>query len=443
MFDFIWQLMVVLMLVAASAFFVAAEFALVRIRASQLRPMLKSGDRRVRVTLKIIGNLDAALSATQIGITLANLAIGWIAEPFVRGWIEPLFHAIGITNTAVIHIVSILAAFVAVPFVLIVFGELVPKLVAIQRARSVSLWVAIPLDLIQAIFKPFIWFLNTTSNRVIHLAGLDVSGGSEHNLSADELDDVLTHSRHTHSTDILINKIMIRSLRLRETRAAQVMLPRDQMTCLWLDHPLEENIRIAQSSGHSRFPVCDGTIDNIVGMVLVKEWLWQIQVLGGDQPFKPILRPVLTFTTRTPLPALLEFFRSSRSHLAVIIDEQGCIAGMLTIEDVLEEIVGEIRDELDIEKGPIYDMTDNSILVDATLPVRDLRAETGWNIELQGKETVATWLARHAGGTPKKGATYRIGEFYATAAEAGIQGPRRVRVTRMSQNEIEAIEGGE
>ncbi len=146
------------------------------------------------------------------------------------------------------------------------------------------------------------------------------------------------------------------------------MLPRDQVTALWLDKPLEENIRSAQMQGHSRYPVCEGTLDNVVGMILVKEWLWQIQALGSNTSFQPLIRPILTFTLQTPMHAMVQLFRSARSHLAVVLDDFGAMAGIVTFEDVLEEIVGEIRDELDIEKGPIYEHTENSIVVDAELP---------------------------------------------------------------------------
>ncbi|MEZ5405006.1 MAG: hemolysin family protein [Verrucomicrobiia bacterium] len=440
MLQFSWQFFIVVLLIVISAFFVAAEFALVRIRISQIRPLLKTGDWRVRITLRVLKNLDQALSATQIGITLANLALGWIGEPFVRGWIEPLLGSLSISNPKLLHATSITISFIALPFILIVFGELVPKLIAIQRPKAVSFLIAGPLMLFYYPFKPFIWFLNFCANRVIRLLGFETVDNAEHNFSADELDYVLTQAYHTHPGDALINKIMIRSLRLRDTIASQVMLPKEQVTALWLDKSIKENLRIAQTSGHSRFPVCEGNLDNVKGMILIKEWLWQIQALGSDTPFQPLIRPVLTFTSKTTIPTLLELFRSSRSHLAVVLNENNGMAGILTIEDALEEIVGEIRDELDIEKGPIYNQTETSILVDANLNVRELRAETGWNFEWQPREKVGAWMVRHLGRLPKKGETARIGEFRVSAPEIHSQGPRRVRLERLSKEELEALE---
>ncbi len=443
LFDFIWQFAVVVMLIVASAFFVAAEFALVRIRSSQLRPLLKTGDWRVRSALTAVQKLDASLSATQIGITIANLALGWIAEPFIHGWMTPVFAALQIENKTVTNAVSFILAFLVIPFVLIVFGELVPKLLAIQQPKAIALAISGPLLWFYYALKPFIVGLNATANAVMKLIGYEGGSGGEHTFSPDELDYLLTHSRHTHPGDALINKIMIRSLRLRETKAAQVMLPREQVIALWKDKSVEDNLRIAQSSGHSRFPVCEGSLDNVKGMVLVKEWLWQIEALGSNVSFDPLIRPVLTFTEKTPIHTLIELFRSSRSHLAVVLNDDGGIAGVLTIEDALEEIVGEIRDELDIEKGPIYDQSDNSILVDATLSVRELRAETGWNFDFNPKEQVGQWVTRNLKRLPKKGETVVIGEFFVAIPEIHANGPRRVRVTRMSSKELESMESGE
>lgn len=438
--QFSWQLLAIILLIGINAFFVAAEFALVRIRTSQIRPLAKGGDWKARFALRIVHHLDQTLSITQLGITITNLIIGWIGEPFVRSWIEPAFRALGFRDPQWLQLASITISFIFLPFALIVFGELVPKLVAIQKPKTVAFFVAGPLMVLRYVFRPFVIALNSCANGVIRLLRLQAAGDSEHAFSPDELDYVLTQAYHTHPGDALINKIMIRSLRLRDTIAAQVMLPKEQVSALWLDKSIKENLKIAQTSGHSRFPVCEGNLDNVKGMILIKEWLWQIQALGSDTPFQPLIRPVLTFTSKTTIPTLLELFRSSRSHLAVVLNESNGMAGIITIEDALEEIVGEIRDELDIEKGPIYDQTENSILVDASLSVRELRAETGWNFEWQPREKVGAWMIRHLGRLPKKGETIRIGEFRVSAQETHAQGPRRVRLNRLPKEELEALE---
>lgn len=424
-----WQLLVILLLVLANGFFVAAEFAIVKIRASQLKPLLKTGDWRVPLALRAVTNLDACLSATQLGITLASLGLGWLGEPFLAHWLEPLFESFGISSPAARHSLSFGVAFTTITFLHIVFGELAPKSLAIQKPKGVSLWVSGPLILFYYLFFPFIYVLNGAANWFLKLAGLEPATEGDHGFSSDELEYILSRSRHSHPGDALINKIMVRSLRLRETTARQVMIPREKVIALWLDKSPAENFRIAQACGHSRYPVCDGSLDNVVGMVLVKEWLWQSLALGPETSFQPIIRPVLTFTLKTPMHVMVQLFRSSRSHLAVVLGEEDAMAGMLTLEDVLEEIVGEIRDELDIEKGPIYEQTENSIVVDADLSVRELRAETGWNFEWKARENIGQWTLRHLGRLMQRGEVVRVGDYEITALEVHAFGLRRVRVT--------------
>jgi CBS domain containing-hemolysin-like protein len=440
LWDLGWQLLVIFLLVLANGFFVAAEFAIVKIRASQLKPLLKTGDWRVPMALRAVNNLDACLSATQLGITLASLGLGWLGEPFLAHWLEPILRDWGVESERLRHSITFGIAFSTITFLHIVFGELAPKSLAIQRPKGVSLWVSAPLLVFYYLFFPAIYVLNGTANFFLRLAGLEPASESEHVFSQEELEYVLSRARHTHRSDALINKIMVRSLRLRDVFAHQVMLPRDTVVALWADRSVAENLKIAQSSGHSRFPVCEGSLDNVLGMILVKEWLWQVQALGADASFQPLMRPVLTFLVKTPLPTMIELFRSSRSHLAVVLDENNALAGVVTLEDVLEEIVGEIRDELDIERGPIFEHTENSILIDAALSVRELRAETGWNFEYQPRETVDRWVQRNAGEIPPQGETLRIGEYIVTVAQRHAHGLRRVRITRLSPEELEALE---
>jgi CBS domain containing-hemolysin-like protein len=267
---------------------------------------------------------------------------------------------------------------------------------------------------------------------------LQPAGEGEHGFTAEELEYVLSHARHGHPGDALINRLMVRSLRLRETRAQQVMRPRDQIVALWLDRPLDENLRIAQTSGHSRFPVCRGSLDELEGIVLVREWLWQIQALGPEASFEPLIRPALTFTLKTPVHSMIELFRTSRSHLAVVLDEKGATAGIVSFEDVLEEIVGDIRDEFDIEHGPIFEHKDQTIVVSGSLTMRELQAETGWNFEWQPKETVANWALRHFGHQPARGETVMVGEYKVTAIDLTSERLRRVRLERMMPVEEKA-----
>jgi CBS domain containing-hemolysin-like protein len=424
------EILIILGLVLANGFFVAAEFALVKVRASQLRPLAKTGGWRVKLALKATEHLDAALSATQLGITLASLGLGWVGEPFLVHRLQPLLTSWGISDPKTVSSIAFAVAFTVITFLHIIFGELAPKSLAIQRSKPVTLWTAGPLLGFYYLFFPFIWSLNGLANLFLRCIGLGPASESEHAFSSEELEYVFSHARHSHPGDALINKLMVQSLRARETQAQQIMRPRDQVIALWLDRPIEENLRIAQTSGHSRFPVCSGSLDKVEGLLLVREWLWQISALGSDTPFEPLVRDVVEFGLTTPLHTMIERFRTSRSHLAVVLDDQKRLVGIVTFEDVLEEIVGDIRDEFDIENGPIFERSEHGITVSGSLTMRELQAETGWPLEWNARDTVATWTLRHFGNAPKRGDHITVGEYRINVTEANAERPRRVRIER-------------
>ncbi|HQF38960.1 MAG TPA: hemolysin family protein [Opitutaceae bacterium] len=435
------ETLTVVALVAANGFFVAAEFALVKVRTSQLRPLEKKGGWRVRAAIKASEHLDAALSATQLGITLASLGLGWIGEPFLAHRLGPLLALAGITDPRAVASISFAVAFTVITFLHIIFGELAPKSMAIQRAKGVSLWVSGPLLVFYYGFFPVIWTLNSLANRIVRWAGLVPATEGEHSFSADELEYVFSHASHAHPADALVNKLMVQSLRVRSTTAHQIMIPKEEVVVLWLDRPLKDNLRVAQVSGLSRFPVCRGNKDTVEGMLLMREWLWQIAALGPDMPFEPLIRPLLTFDLKTTVPTMIERFRAERSHLAVVRNEAGGMAGIVTFEDVLEEIVGDIRDEFDIEHGPIFERTATAIVVSAGLTMRELQAETGWPLEWTMHQTVGQWFQQRLGVAARRGDVATIGEYRLTATEVNAERLRRVRVERVSADEAEAPSG--
>ena len=429
----IGEILLVLALVVVNGFFVATEFALVKIRASQLRPLAKTGGWRVRFALKATEHLDAALSATQLGVTLASLALGWVGEPVIGHRIAPLLSRLGLTDPGLVSSISFAIAFAFITFFHIVLGELAPKWIAIQRPMGVSLNGAAAVMIFYRIFFPFIWLLNRSANLVLRIAGLEAAGKDEHSFSSEELEYVFSQARHSHPGDALINRLMVRAVRLRTVTAQQVMRPREQIVALWVDQPIAENFRIAQTAGFSRFPVCAGSLDEIKGIVLVREWLWQSLALGPEASFEPLMRPTLTFTMRTPIHTMIELFRTSRVHIAVVLDADLKTAGIVSLEDVLEEIVGDIRDEFDLGRGPVFEHTESEIVVSGMFSMRELQAETGWAFELQPRETVAAWAERNRGRPLKRGESFVAGDFKVTATDIAAGRLRRIRVERMPE----------
>jgi len=435
---------VIILLVAANAFFVATEFAFVKIRGSQLKSMRRPGrkDWRLGLAIRVTTHLDRYLSATQLGITLTSLALGWVGEPVVAQWLQkPIAHLDAATGVlAAIHVsrdlavvsISYAIAFAGITFIHIVLGELVPKYFAIQRPRTVVMWVAAPLVLFYHICYPFIWLLNRTANRLLMWMGIPPTKEFDHGFNQEELQYVLMNSRHVHPSDQLVNKIMLKAIRLKETTAEQVMLPREQVVVLWRDQSLAENMTVAQKSGYSRLPLCGETRDQVLGVIHVKELLWQYQVLGAQTSLTAIVRPILTFMAKTRLPAMLELFRKSRNHLALVLDVDETWLGLVSFEDVLEELVGDIRDEFDIEKGPFFERSKDAVMVDTDLPLRDLAVETGWPLTTQTTETVEKWALRHWGRVPQNGEQLEIEGFQLIAAEVSLRRVRRLRIIRRS-----------
>ncbi|MDR1817482.1 MAG: hemolysin family protein [Puniceicoccales bacterium] len=399
------QFVVIFLLVFANGFFVAAEFALVKVRSSQLLPLMRKGGLRVRFAIKATKHLDAVLSATQLGITLASLALGWIGEPFIARQIAPLLAAAGVTAPAAATTVSFALAFAFITFFHIVLGELAPKSLAIQRPRQLALWTGAPLYIFYYAFYPAIWALNSAANLILRALGFGKADESQSKLSDEELEYVFSHARHADASDALVDRIMVQALRSQKTTARQIMIPADDVTVLWLDRPIRENITAACKEGYSRYPVCSGTRDNLKGLLLTREWLWQMQVLEMNEcPIEPLLHDLPRVAPETTVPELLQRFNRESCHMFAVIEPNGRFAGILTFEDVLEELLGEIRDEFDSGDLMVLARAPDEVLVDARISLRDLLSETGWTFEGFDKADLSVslyeWLQQRPSRTP-------------------------------------------
>ncbi|CAB4242652.1 Hemolysin activation protein [Methylacidimicrobium sp. AP8] len=440
-----WRALLLPLLVAANAFFVAIEFAIVKVRVTQLKPLLKGSDWRLPLALQMVREPDRFLPAIQIGVSLASIGLGWAGQPIMTDWLNPLLLSVGLPKGPVLHSVSSLLGFILITFVCIALGELTPKFLALQHSQKIVLLLSPPLLVFYYLFYPFVWILHETADLLLRLLGFALpppESGSP-SLSREELQQILIHSPHAHPFDELINKIMVKALRLRQTRAEHVMVPRERAVVLWRDAPIEETIRIAQSSGYSRFPVCAGSKDQVVGIILLQELLWQYIALGKQTTISAILRPALFFPPNILLPAMLEEFRKARTHMAIVNDGEGRMLGLVTFEDVLEELVGDIRDEFDIEKNPIYELTPDSATVDGDLPLRDLAIETNWPLPTETTQTVSQWCLAQWGRQPRRFETIQVDGFRLVAEDVLPQKFRRVRIERLKEESAEEAAASE
>ncbi len=439
-FTFSWQLIVIFALVAANGFFVAAEFAIVKIRATQLKPLLKKGGWRVPIAINVTEHLDAYLSACQLGITLSSLGLGWAGEPFLAHWIKIPLESFGFSEAA-IHGIATAVTFFIITFLHIVLGELAPKSLAIQYPRPITLWLAPVLFVFYYVFFPAIYLLNGAANLMLRAVGLRNASEAEHAIGQEELQYVLGHSTHVHPADMLVNKIMLKALRLKNTTAGQIMVPDEKVAFLKRDASPKENFNVIQRTGFSRFPVVGDTPLDIVGVVLAKEFLIQYQALGDQTDLSSISRSPLEFFPGVKLPTMLELFRRSRNHLAIVVNENDEMVGIVTLEDVLEELVGEIHDELDVEKGPIFDLNDTSALVEGEFSVRELAKITRWPLPSTNL-SIAKWIERTLERQPRDQEEIDHNGMRFIAEDVGANGPRRVRIL-LHPPEPEPIPDGE
>jgi CBS domain containing-hemolysin-like protein len=416
------QLLFVLFLIFANGFFVAAEFALVKVRLSRIDVLAAEGRWPARITRRLIEHLDAYLSACQLGITLSSLGLGWVGEPFVARLLEPVIRWLGLPAEAV-HPIAFAVAFATITFLHITVGEVAPKSIAIRKATGTSLIIAPPLLAFYYVFRPFIWFLNASSNLLLRLVGLGAVSDSELIHTEEELRLILSESARGGSLSIAERLLMENVLDLEDKTARQVMLPRGDIVYLSTDRTLEENYQMIARSGHTRFPLCDGELDRLVGVVHVKS---VVRAMIERQPLESLtdLAKRVSFVPETVhLDKLLREFLATRSHLAMVVDEFGSISGMVTFEDVLEQLVGPIQDEFDRELPQVIKRGDGRFLVDGSCPIDVLAEECQMVLPAVQATTAGGLISELLGRIPDDGDRLCIGRHEVTVLEAT---PKRV-----------------
>ncbi len=411
------KLACILLLVALNGFFVASEFALVKIRASQLDALVDQGVRGAATARKAATHLDAYLSATQLGITLASLGLGWIGEPFLSHMLEPIFGFLGITSVRFIRTASFGIAFSIITVLHIVFGELAPKSLAIRKAAGVSLLVAGPLGWFYALFKPFIWLLNGMANEFLRRAlRIEPVGESELAHSEEELRLILAESQKSDEVSSLGKEIVINALDLKRRIVRDIMTPRGDVIYLDVDEPLEQEITTAIESRHTRFPLCREHLDDAIGLVHIKDLLALIREGGSD--LQSIKRELLHVSEMMPLEKLLRFFLTKHAHLAVAVDEYGGAVGIVTLDNVLEEIVGAIQDEFDIAEPDYRKINETEFEVDGTHALYELEDMLDFKFDEADVTTIGGYVTSELGHLPARGENVRIGDWIVTVADA-------------------------
>jgi CBS domain containing-hemolysin-like protein len=401
------RLMLVLVLVLANGFFVASEFALVGVRKSRVVTLAESGQKRAKTLVRVLSHLDAYISATQLGITLASLALGWIGEETLSHLFEPLFTAIlpGGMAVAAAHTAAVALAFGLITFLHIVLGELAPKTLALERAEATAMWVARPMELFYKAFKGPIWLLNKAGNIVVRAFGLHLSAEHAASYTEDELRyliDVSHKGGHLNADEreLLHNVFEFASETVRDC-----MIPRHLVTTAPATATVEEASALFDESGFSRIPMLESD-DSVVGVLHEKDVSKALRAsASADSLARDLVRSAIFLPTVAQLDYTLSRMKQTGTHMAVVVDEHGSFEGIATLEDVLEELVGEIRDEFDEGADePIRSEPDGSHVIDATIPVRVLNRKLGLSIpESPHYNTLAGFLLSRTGTLLKEG----------------------------------------
>jgi CBS domain containing-hemolysin-like protein len=423
----LWLILLTIGLVLLNGFFVAAEFAIVKVRGTRVEELAAAGDWRARIARTIVARIDAYLAATQVGITIASLALGWVGEPVVARLIEPLLAEIGVTGRIALHGIATSVAFAAISFLHIVIGEQAPKAAAIASSDRTALLIAPPLRLFYIVLFPAIWLTNTASNLLLRIVGLRRASEADLAYSPGELEMIVETSARAGLLNDQERKLLENAIHLSDQRVREIMIPRPDMVCLDATKPLEKNLAIVREQQHTRYPLTTDDRDRVIGFIHVKDLMQAVGRHQGELSLEKIARPVIFVPEAASLDRVLRTFQRSRTHLAIVVDEYGGLAGLVTLEDVLEELVGPIRDEFDAdEREPALEPRSGETVIEAGLPLAQVAETFKFEPAQATVDTIGGYVLQLLGRLPKVGEAVHIGRWRVEVAD--MDG---LRVTRL------------
>lgn len=423
------QLLAVAFLILANAFFVAAEFSFVSVRRTRIDQLVEEGDSTAKLVRAAMNDPTRFISSTQLGITLASLGLGRLGEPTLSRLLTPLFSVFGPSSSVAVHTVSVILSFALISYLLMVLGELAPKTLGLHHAERVLFLVAWPIQAFYWLFRPFIWFLNHSSRMLLGWFGLRVTKVAHLVHSEEELKMLVQASHEGGVLEADEQVLLTNAFEFADTSVDEVMVPRPDMRCVPADAPFSEVLALAASTHHTRIPVFEDNVDHIVGFVHVKDLLSRLDDAGtltaGD-----LVRPILAVPENKSIADMLKDFRRHHTQVAIVIDEFGGTAGMVTSEDLLEELVGEMADEFETAGPKMEHEPDGTVLMDGRVTIDDINER--FDLELPGEEfnTIAGLVFGEIGHTPEVGDEVQVG---AVTFRVDATNGRRATVIRMIQ----------
>jgi len=427
----IGNIIFIFLLVFSNGFFVAAEFAIVKVRGTQIELKIQSGHRRARLAKHIVEHLDAYLSATQLGITLSTLGLGWVGEPLLADMLIAPLISMGIVSEQTIHAISFVISFAILTFLQITLGELGPRYLAIQHPEATSLLVSLPLQIFYRLFKPFIWILTGASNFMLKLVGINPVKTGELVHSAEELELIVTEGARSGGLNKTEQELITSIFEFSNTTAKEIMVPRTDVVAINYDISRDKLIQIVTEEGYSRMPVYRDSIDNVVGLIYTKDLISLLEhrdlIVLQD-----IIRPSYFVPGAMKISKLMKDLQDRKMHMAVVVDEFGGTEGIVTMEDILEEIVGEIHDEYDEVLKDVEQSTDGSALVNAKMDIKDFNEKFQTEVpDASEYETIGGFLAKHTGHIPEQNEEIRFENLHFTIVKKSQRRLRQVKIKKI------------
>lgn len=416
-----FNLSVIILLLFSNGFFVASEFAMVKVRKTRVEQLVKEGNSEAKLALEAIDDIDKFIAAVQLGVTISSIGLGWVGEATLAKIIKPLFDFIpGVGHTIATHSVSVTVAFCLITFLHVVLGELIPKSIALEYTEKTALWVARPMHGISFIFTPFIWALNGFGNLVLRILKIPHAQQSSLVHSTEELDMLVDASYNGGVLNETEKDMLHNMFKFSDLTAKQVMIPRTDMVCIPVDMELEELNKLASESQYTRYPVYDEDIDHIIGFVHVKD-LYSLSIKDEVCPIKNIIRDILLVPETITMDNLvLEFKKLKGQQMAIVVDEFGGTSGLITLEDVLEEIVGDVQDEFDEEEeSDIKEIAEDTYIANAMMRLDEFSEYFDFDndIEDEDVDTIGGLVVKLIGRIAEVGDTVDFKNFTFTVKE--------------------------
>ncbi|MBC5638262.1 HlyC/CorC family transporter [Ornithinibacillus sp. BX22] len=426
-------------LILLTAFFVATEFAIVKVRSSRIDQLIEEGSSRAVSLKKIDDNLDAYINVCQIGITVTALGLGWLGKSSIERAFHHFFE--NIDSASLASFLSFIIAFFIVLFFRVVIGELVPKAIATNKAEPIALFVAKPLLLVRFILYPITFILNITAKLIVRLFGLkSIQENDAH--SEEELRLILSESYKNGEINKAEMMYVNNIFEFDERVAREIMVPRTEMVCFFKEDSYETNINVIRDGQYTRYPVADGDKDHIIGLINIKE-LFTGHITSEKESIEPHIRPILHVSESTPIKQALLRMQKERIHMAIVVDEYGGTAGLITVEDILEEIVGEIRDEFDANETPmIEEQEDGSILVDGKVLLYEINEYFDFDLDENEVDTIAGWIINHT-VEPSVGSTVGHEGYRFIVEEIDGYQVKKIRIIRPEESKVNTEDDAE